>query len=49
MSASPALHDDEKRLAELGYKVKNFCFQDSPRRAHSRMNCTTRCSNSRAR
>ena len=22
-------------LAELGYKVKNFCFQDTPRRAHS--------------
>ncbi len=22
-------------LAELGYHVKNFCFQDSPRRAHS--------------
>ncbi|MCB1174551.1 MAG: fumarate reductase/succinate dehydrogenase flavoprotein subunit [Leptospiraceae bacterium] len=22
-------------LAEMGYKVKNFCFQDSPRRAHS--------------
>ena len=22
-------------LAELGYKVKAFCFQDSPRRAHS--------------
>lgn len=22
-------------LAELGYNVKNFCFQDSPRRAHS--------------
>lgn len=22
-------------LAELGYRVKNFCFQDSPRRAHS--------------
>ncbi len=22
-------------LAELGYKVQNFCFQDSPRRAHS--------------
>lgn len=22
-------------LAELGYKVKNFCIQDSPRRAHS--------------
>jgi len=22
-------------LAELGYKVLNFCFQDSPRRAHS--------------
>src|SRR5512140_44231 len=22
-------------LAELGYKVKCFCFQDSPRRAHS--------------
>src|ERR1700741_1698000 len=22
-------------LAELGYKVKVFCFQDSPRRAHS--------------
>ena len=22
-------------LAELGYKVKEFCFQDSPRRAHS--------------
>lgn len=22
-------------LAELGYKVKTFCFQDSPRRAHS--------------
>jgi succinate dehydrogenase flavoprotein subunit len=22
-------------LAELGYQVKNFCFQDSPRRAHS--------------
>ncbi len=22
-------------LAELGYKVKNFCYQDSPRRAHS--------------
>src|SRR5665213_4174909 len=22
-------------LAELGYKVKSFCFQDSPRRAHS--------------
>ena len=21
-------------LAELGYKVKVFCFQDSPRRAH---------------
>ena len=22
-------------LAELGYKVKCFCFQDSPRRAHA--------------
>lgn len=22
-------------LAELGYKVKAFCYQDSPRRAHS--------------
>ncbi len=22
-------------LAELGYKVKSYCFQDSPRRAHS--------------
>lgn len=22
-------------LAELGYNVKNFCYQDSPRRAHS--------------
>src|SRR5271165_498747 len=22
-------------MAELGYKVKAFCFQDSPRRAHS--------------
>ena len=22
-------------LAELGYDVKAFCFQDSPRRAHS--------------
>ena len=22
-------------LGELGYNVKNFCFQDSPRRAHS--------------
>jgi len=22
-------------LAELGFKVKNFCYQDSPRRAHS--------------
>ena len=22
-------------LAELGYNVKNFCIQDSPRRAHS--------------
>src|SRR5471030_246577 len=22
-------------LAELGYQVKNFCYQDSPRRAHS--------------
>ena len=22
-------------LAELGYKVRSFCFQDSPRRAHS--------------
>jgi succinate dehydrogenase / fumarate reductase flavoprotein subunit len=22
-------------LAELGYNVKAFCFQDSPRRAHS--------------
>ena len=22
-------------LAELGYKVKSFCFQDTPRRAHS--------------
>ncbi|HEV8079135.1 MAG TPA: FAD-binding protein, partial [Chitinophagaceae bacterium] len=22
-------------LGELGYKVKAFCFQDSPRRAHS--------------
>ncbi len=22
-------------LAELGYSVKTFCFQDSPRRAHS--------------
>jgi succinate dehydrogenase / fumarate reductase flavoprotein subunit len=22
-------------LAEMGYNVKNFCFQDSPRRAHS--------------
>ncbi|MBV8819298.1 MAG: FAD-binding protein, partial [Acidobacteriaceae bacterium] len=22
-------------LAELGYNVKCFCFQDSPRRAHS--------------
>ena len=21
-------------LGELGYKVKTFCFQDSPRRAH---------------
>jgi len=22
-------------LAELGYQVKSFCFQDTPRRAHS--------------
>jgi succinate dehydrogenase / fumarate reductase flavoprotein subunit len=22
-------------LGEMGYKVKSFCFQDSPRRAHS--------------
>jgi succinate dehydrogenase / fumarate reductase flavoprotein subunit len=22
-------------LAELGYRVKAFCFQDTPRRAHS--------------
>ena len=22
-------------LAEMGYRVKTFCFQDSPRRAHS--------------
>ncbi|MGL5509786.1 MAG: hypothetical protein ACRDB1_09225, partial [Microcoleaceae cyanobacterium] len=22
-------------LGELGYKVKSFCLQDSPRRAHS--------------
>jgi succinate dehydrogenase / fumarate reductase flavoprotein subunit len=22
-------------LGELGYRVKNFCYQDSPRRAHS--------------
>ena len=22
-------------MAELGYKVKAFCYQDSPRRAHS--------------
>ena len=22
-------------LAELGYNVKGFCYQDSPRRAHS--------------
>ncbi|HSA53815.1 MAG TPA: FAD-binding protein, partial [Yinghuangia sp.] len=22
-------------LAELGYQVETFCFQDSPRRAHS--------------
>ena len=22
-------------MSELGYHVKNFCFQDSPRRAHS--------------
>ena len=22
-------------LAEMGYRVKSFCFQDSPRRAHS--------------
>ena len=22
-------------LAELGYNIKTFCFQDSPRRAHS--------------
>src|SRR3982074_1427040 len=22
-------------MAELGYKIKCFCFQDSPRRAHS--------------
>ena len=22
-------------LGEMGYKVKTFCFQDSPRRAHS--------------
>src|SRR5206468_4683958 len=22
-------------LSELGYNVKSFCFQDSPRRAHS--------------
>ncbi|MBV6654553.1 MAG: FAD-binding protein, partial [Mameliella sp.] len=22
-------------FAEMGYKVKSFCFQDSPRRAHS--------------
>ncbi|HAQ70988.1 MAG TPA: fumarate reductase/succinate dehydrogenase flavoprotein subunit, partial [Flavobacteriales bacterium] len=22
-------------LAEMGYNVKTFCFQDSPRRAHS--------------
>ena len=22
-------------LAEMGYRVKCFCFQDSPRRAHS--------------
>ena len=25
----------EATLAEMGYKVKAFCFQDSPRRAHS--------------
>ena len=22
-------------MAELGYRVKSFCYQDSPRRAHS--------------
>ncbi|MBT4217482.1 MAG: fumarate reductase/succinate dehydrogenase flavoprotein subunit, partial [Flavobacteriales bacterium] len=22
-------------LAEMGYNVKSFCYQDSPRRAHS--------------
>ena len=22
-------------LAEMGYNIKSFCFQDSPRRAHS--------------
>ena len=22
-------------MAELGYKIDSFCFQDSPRRAHS--------------
>ena len=26
---------DSATLAELGYNVKTFCFQDSPRRAHS--------------
>ena len=26
---------DSASLAELGYNVKTFCFQDSPRRAHS--------------
>jgi len=24
-------------LAEMGYRVKAFCFQDSPRRAHSKI------------
>lgn len=27
-------------LGEMGYKVKAFCFQDSPRRAH--LYCSTR-------
>ena len=27
-------------LAELGYNVKTFCYQDSPRRAHSIANGT---------
>src|ERR1700722_16400277 len=35
IGTGPACASPAASLGELGYKVKAFCFQDSPRRAHS--------------